>query len=144
MNDSYEDIINLPHHQSENRPRMSLYDRAAQFAPFAAVTAHRDVIRETERLTESKISLEESDAALINERLLFISENIAVRPFVRVTYFASDEKKSGGAYITAQNRAKKLDSVGRKLILADGASIPLDDIVRIEAETLDFLSSENL
>ncbi|MCM1309137.1 MAG: hypothetical protein NC223_11105 [Butyrivibrio sp.] len=133
MNDNYDDIINLPHHISDTRPRMSLYDRAAQFSPFAAVTAHGEVIRETERLTEDKISLEESDAALINEQLLFISENLSGRPFVRVTYFVPDQRKSGGAYVRADGNAKRLDLCERLLILEDGAKIPLDDIIRIEA-----------
>ena len=112
-------------------------DRAAQFAPFAAVTAHGAVIRETERLTEDRIFLEESDTALLNERICFISENISSRPFVCVTYFLPDEKKSGGAYIDAQGRAKKLDAYERKLILTDGTKIPLDDIIRIEGEIPD-------
>ena len=137
MNDSYNDIINLPHHQSETRPHMDPGDRAAQFAPFAAVTAHGAVIRETERLTEDRIYLEESDTALLNERIRFISENISSRPFVRVTYFLPDEKKSGGAYIDAQGRAKKIDAYERKLILTDGTKIPLDDIIRIEGEIPD-------
>jgi hypothetical protein len=72
MDDRYKDIINLPHYQSKKRPHMSNYDRAAQFSPFAALTGHDEAIRETARLTDKKLELDEMTKTMLNEKFNFI------------------------------------------------------------------------
>lgn len=134
---NYEDIINMPHHQSASRPHMSLLDRAAQFAPFAALTGHSAAIKETSRYTEDKISLEESDIELLNARIAYICERIESSPYISVTYFLPDPKKAGGVYVTAENNVKKIDRFQKKIILNDQTEIPFDDILRIDGEIFD-------
>ena len=96
----YGDIIDMPHYQSEKRPRMSMYDRAAQFSPFAALTGHSDAIKETARLTDEFYEPSEEIKSLLNEKLLFLKSELSNEPKVSITYFKPDEKKSGGVYIT--------------------------------------------
>ena len=93
----YEDIINLPHPVSKKHPRMSLYDRAAQFSPFAALTGHNAAIIETARLTEKKIRQSEDAISILNEKLHIITENLGAE--VTITYFLPDDRKEGGAYV---------------------------------------------
>ena len=87
----YDDIINLPHHRSKTHPHMALIDRAAQFAPFAALTGYGDAIDETARLTDGRPELSEQQLAELNERLL----QIMAKPdtVVYITYFVPDERK---------------------------------------------------
>ena len=65
----YDDIINLPHQVSQPRQRMSMHDRAAQFAPFAALVGYDDAVAETARLTEARPELDEQEQQAINERI---------------------------------------------------------------------------
>ena len=109
MKGPYDDIINLPHHVSETRPRMSLYDRAAQFSPFAALTGYEAVIKETARLTESRPEPGEGEAERINAGLSALSLHIREQPWAEITYFLPDEKKSGGAFVSVSGRVKRID-----------------------------------
>ena len=113
----YDDIIQLPHHQSTKRAHMSLHDRAAQFAPFAALTGHDAAIEETARLTEDEIILDDTAVADINEKLYEISQHLSEKWKVSITYFRPDVKKQGGAYITdvgiIQKLHKKYNKVSR-------------------------------
>ncbi len=131
---NYDDIINLPHHQSSVRPRMSLDDRAAQFAPFAALTGHAAAIKETARYTENKTELEEADIELLNSRISYIMENLDSIPYISVTYFLADSQKSGGAYLTVSGSIKKIDRYKKKLIMEDNTEIPFEDISHIDGE----------
>lgn len=131
MND-YDDIINLPHHQSKNHPRMSLYDRAAQFAPFAALTGYDDAVKEARRLTDSKPELEENQLEELDQKLADLMTRIEEHPEVTITYFEPDDKKEGGAYVTCVCKIKKIDSCKRQLILADDNVIRIDSIIEIE------------
>ena len=90
----YDDIINLPHHASSTRPRMSMHDRAAQFAPFAALVGYDDAVAETARLTEYRPELDEQEQRAINERLAYITAHIHEQPEVRIKYFVPDEYKN--------------------------------------------------
>ena len=99
-NHKYDDIINLPHPTSKKHPRMSLYARAAQFSPFAALTGHEAAIKETVRQTDAKQVLSEEVIAELNKRLYLIAETIGTQQMVEITYFVPDTKKDGGAYIT--------------------------------------------
>lgn len=127
----YDDIINLPHHQSATRPRMSNYERAAQFAPFAALKGYEEEIEEVIRMTDSKIELSDSQLEQLNEKLNELKEIIKEQPTIEVCYFVKDEKKSGGKYITVQQKVKKIDEYEKKLILVDRV-IEFSNIIRIE------------
>ena len=133
MIDQYNDIIDLPHHQSATRPHMSNYDRAAQFAPFAALTGYDDAVKETARLTDKKVELDEYSKDALNERLNMIQDAIDEQPEVSITYFLLDKKKSGGAYVTATDRVKKIDEYENIVLLQDGTKIPIDDIYEISS-----------
>lgn len=130
----YDDIISHPHHQSKTRQHMSQRDRAAQFAPFAALTGYDDSVREAARLTDEKIELGEAQAEAVNVRLNFLAEHLAEAPTVTVTYFKADSKKAGGAYLQTGGKVKKIDQIERRLVFTDKRGIPFDDILEIESE----------
>lgn len=133
-NHKYDDIIDLPHHVSATRPRMSMIDRAAQFSPFAALTGYDAAIKETGRLTDARIELSEESQAILDRKQQLLVDNLADHPEVAVTYFVPDERKAGGAYVTATGRVKKVDDYQRLLLLTDGTKIPLDEILDMESE----------
>ena len=133
-NHQYDDIIDLPHHVSATRPRMSMIDRAAQFSPFAALTGYDAAIKETGRLTDERIDLSEESRAALDRKQQLLLDNLADRPEVSVTYFVPDERKAGGAYVTVTGRVKKVDDYQRLLLLTDGTKIPLDEILDMESE----------
>lgn len=141
---NYDDIIGLPHHQSASRPHMSLDDRAAQFAPFAALTGHAAAIKETSRYTENKTELEEADIELLNSRIAYIMENLDSSPYISVTYFLPDPRKSGGAYLTVSGGVKKIDRYKKKLIMEDNTEIPFDDISNIDGEIFGSLADPSV
>ena len=128
----YADIIDLPHHVSKRHPQMPMEKRAAQFSPFAAMVGHDAAIRETARLTEERLELSEDEKAVIDGKLQMIRAHIKEQPEVTVTYFKPDEKKGGGAYVAVTDFAKRIDEVERILNLADGAVIPLMNIVAVQ------------
>lgn len=133
-NHQYDDIIDLPHHVSPTRPRMSMIDRAAQFSPFAALTGYDAAIKETGRLTDQRIELSEDSRAALDRKQQLLVECLADQPEVSVTYFIPDERKSGGAYVTVTGIVKKVDDYQRLLLLTEGTKIPLDDILELESE----------
>lgn len=133
MDDKYNDIINLPHYQSEKRPHMSIHDRAAQFSPFAALTGHDEAIKETARLTDKKTELSETAKTILNEKFSFIMEHIYDQPEITVTYFISDSLKSGGMYVDYTGCVKKYDYHNRILYFTDNTEIRVDDIMEIES-----------
>lgn len=125
----YDDIINRPHHRSKTHPHMPLIDRAAQFAPFAALTGYGDAIDETARITDIRPDLDEQQLAELNERLLQImAEPNAV---ARITYFVPDEKKSGGRYEQTEGTIKKIDETAKAIVMDGGEKIPLADIIEL-------------
>ena len=130
-NHQYDDIISLPHPTSQNHPRMSLYDRAAQFSPFAALTGHEAAIKETARLTDDKHILSEDVIEKINAQLKIIAESIGTGQEVTVTYFVPDSKKSGSAYVDCSGSVKKIDEYNRTLVMTDNTVIPIEQISRI-------------
>ena len=132
MSGKYDDIIDLPHPTSQNHPRMSLHDRAAQFSPFAALTGHHAAITETGRLTDRRIELDESEIARVDAELQHLQELLPGRPTVSITYFVPDEKKSGGAYRTVTGAVRKLDSFAKTLTLTDGTVVPMEEMVHVE------------
>ena len=124
----YDDIINLPHHVSPTRKRMSMHDKAAQFAPFAALVSYDDAVAETARLTESRPELDEQEQRAINERLAYIADHIKEQPEVHIKYFVPDEHKSGGAIIEVSGKVKKISATDATIVLTDGCKIRLSDI----------------
>ena len=129
---NYDDIINLPHHQSKNHPHMSLHDRAAQFAPFAALTGYDDAVKEARRLTDSKPELDENHLEELDQKLADLMSRIEEHPEVVVTYFEPDDKKEGGAYVTCVGKIKKIDGYKRRLIFEDSKDINIDNIKEME------------
>lgn len=129
---NYDDIIDLPHHVSETHPPMSRADRAAQFSPFAALAGYDAAVRETARVTERRIELDEGVKAELNARLNCILEHLSEHPQVSITYFVPDEKKSGGAYRTVTGAVRKLDSFAKTLTLVDGTVVPMEEMVHVE------------
>lgn len=132
----YEDMLELPHHVSVKRPRMDMIDRAAQFAPFAALTGHDAVIRETARLVDQPVELTESRRAELDAQLQALSEQMAGQSVVTITHYVPDLWKEGGAYVRTRGRIKKVDAVARALVLVDGSGIDLDTITDIDVDTL--------
>lgn len=131
MSGKYDDIIALPHPEPRTHPRMSLHDRAAQFSPFAALTGHSAAIAETGRLTDSRITLDESEMARVDAELQHLQELLPSRPTVSITYFVPDERKAGGSYQTVTGTVRRIDTVNSVLLLTDQRAIPIPDILDV-------------
>ena len=128
MNTPYDDIIHLPHHVSRNHPQMPLRDRAAQFAPFAALTGYDDSIAETGRLTTERRELSEQEQNELNRRFDFLISRLKGSSEVDIVHFVSDERKSGGEYQTTTGSIKNISLPERIITLDTGGVIHLDDI----------------
>ena len=130
----YEEIMKRPHHVSKTRPQMSMSDRAAQFAPFAALTGYDSAIKETGRLTDEKIELDEESLTALDMKYQLLMDALNEAPKVTITYFQPDERKAGGKYITATGAVKKVDDFERRITMRDGTRIPMDDVLNINGE----------
>lgn len=129
-------IISLPHPTSAKHPRMPLSDRAAQFAPFAALSGHSAALAETARLTDQRMELDEDARAALDLKQQLLLERIKEWPEITVTWFQPDAKKDGGRYIVSTGRLKRIHEVDQVLVLADGLRIPIGDIVELESECI--------
>ena len=134
--DNYEDIINMPHHVSTKHARLSMEQRAAQFAPFAALTGYEDAVKETGRETSFKIELDDEMKQIIDSKLQIILEKIKNKPEVTITYFIPDSKKDGGEYIAKTGLVSKIDTFNQKIVLLDQTEIPINEIIDIEGNIL--------
>ena len=136
MSGKYDDIIGLPHHVSTKHRLMSRRDRAAQFAPFAALTGHGAALNETARLTTDMVELSEDAKALLDMKQQMLLEELAVahHPEVTVTFFRPDEVKNGGEYVTLTGRIKEIDSIGRVMVMEDSRRIEFGCIADIDSE----------
>ena len=130
----YDEILSLPHHVSKTRPQMPMSDRAAQFAPFAALTGYDSAIKETGRLTDEKIEMDEEALNILNMKFQILVDSLDDEPEVTFTYFKPDERKAGGAYIEVTGTVKKVDDFERLIIMQNGTKMPMDDILNIEGE----------
>lgn len=139
MTGDYNDIIYLPHHVSPTRPQMSMRDRAAQFSPFAALTGYDAAIRETARLTQEKVELDEQELAVLDRKFQLLLEQLGRCPQVTITWFVPDELKQSGRYLTITDVVKKVDAAARFVLLQNAGRICMDDIVEIEGELFDYL-----
>ena len=131
MNKNYDDIINLPHFESKKHKRMTLEARSAQFAPFSALTGYEDIVKETARLTDKKIEIDDEQKQILNNKLQFILKNIDLNPEITFTYFVKDNQKSGGKYIEKNGIIKKIDNINGLIILKDKSKIKINDIINI-------------
>ena len=139
---NYDDIINLPHHQSKVRPQMPLYSRAAQFSPFSALTGYEDAIEETARLTENKHTLSDEETDMLNRKMVLLKDKISERPTISIRYFIPDELKDGGSYSTISGKLRAIDSFNRLVILHDGTTIPFDDIEDISGDVFNSIEAD--
>lgn len=134
--EKYKNIINLPHPTSSKHPRMAMIDRAAQFSPFAALTGYDAAIEEAARYVGGRVELDEGMRVAIDRKLQYLSSIINEHPAVTVTCFQPDEHKEGGEYILITGDLKRIDDCDGKLILVDGRSISITDVLSVESERL--------
>lgn len=142
MNNKYSDMLHMPHHVSDKRNKMSIKDRAAQFSPFAALTGHDAAIRETARLTDKRIILDESEKNILDEGLKIIASNIGNEPEISLVYFREDELKDGGSYEEITDIVVKIDYYGRVIVMKSGISVNFDDIYKIDGDILEKVYNE--
>lgn len=136
---NYDDIINLEYHGSSSMKRMSVEARAAQFAPFAALTGHNAAIRETARITSKITELSPDEQLSLSRRLYLALDLINQRPLLSITYFIRDSRKTGGKYVNLTGYIKKFDEHDKTIVLSDNSIINIRDIVAIEGEIFDTL-----
>ena len=134
MNGKYDKIMGLPHHVSKTRPQMPMSDRAAQFAPFAALTGYDAAIKETGRLTDERIELDVEALSALDMKYQLLMEALDEAPEVTITYFQPDERKAGGKYVSAVGAVKKIDDFERRITMRDGTRIATDDVLSIDGE----------
>ena len=130
----YEDIVDLPHHVSRKHPQPTMADRAARFAPFAAITGYEEMVLEEARVTDERIEMDESSKAALNEKLNMILEFLDEQPEVSITYFEPDMRKAGGAYVTITGTVKRIDEYERIVLMTDEKIIKIDEIYAIESD----------
>lgn len=131
MKDSYRDIMDMPHPVSPGRPHMPLSVRAAQFAPFAALSGYGEAVEEEARLTREKAELTEEEKEKLDWQLRILAQKEGPGK-ISVTYFVPDAHKSGGAYVSASGFVKKIDYMRKKIFLSDGTEIPAENIQMIK------------
>lgn len=134
--EKYQDIINIPYNKSTKKRQMSLNDRAAQFAPFAALTGYEESLKEVSRTTTLKKELTQDDKDIISAKLNFITTNKLTEDII-ITYFIKDLKKQGGKYVTISKQIKRIDEVNKIIYFFDKQSINIDDIIDIKSNTID-------
>lgn len=132
MTHAYDDIIHLPHPDPKRHPRMSLEARAAQFAPFAALTGHQAVLAEAARYTELNPGLDDQQCAELNRRVNLLLDRLEEHPMVVFTLFEEDDKKSGGHYREVRGVVAKFDEFERVFTLGDGQQIALSAVVSMD------------
>ncbi len=131
----YEDIINMAYPNKEIKDDFpGKVNRAAQFAPFAALSGYEDAVKETARLTERKIELDETEKQILNSKLVYLRDHVPVEDKVSITYFVPDSRKDGGSYVTLTDDVIKVDEYKKLVIMSDGGSIPIEDILSIESK----------
>lgn len=139
MSNAYDDILNLPHHTSTVQPAMPMQNRAAQFAPFAALVGYDALIRETARLTDQKVELDESVKAELNKKLQLLLELLPQQPEVTITYFQPDSRKADGAYRTTNGIVRKFLLNENLLVMMDGVRIPVNEIISLEGSCFSYV-----
>lgn len=136
MKKDFSDIIYMERPQSKH-PKMSIYDRSAQFSPFAALTGHDDAIQETARLTEKRRILDKEQIQTLNNQLNFLTSHLSNKFTITITYFQDDKLKDGGKYISQTSFISKIDTFNRFILLDSGEKIYFRDLYRIEGDCFD-------
>lgn len=136
MNPCYDDLLFLPHPRSMNRRPMPRIGRAAQFAPFAALSGYDDAVQETARLTDCRTEPDTEQLALMNEKIHALLEIIRDQPQITITYFEPDSRKNGGTYLNVTGRIRRVDDVNRQIILTDRTVIAMDSICEIDCSLI--------
>lgn len=131
-NDPYADMLDLPHPAPKTRPPMTLMERAAQFSPFAALTGYDAAILEAQRRTDLEVELDESRRSYLDGMLQALMERPGEGREAAFTFFVPDERKSGGQYVTRTGRVRRLDPIGRRILLDDGTEIEVERLREIE------------
>ncbi len=129
----YDEIINRSRPKSKH-PQMTLEQRSAQFAPFAALTGYEGQIKETARLTDKRLELDEEAKSILDTKIQIIKEKIAQQPQIEITYFVPDNKKDGGRYETVNSIIRKIDEYYNKIIMNNGISIDIGEIIDIQGD----------
>ena len=134
----YSDIIDLPHHQSSRRPHMSVYNRAAQFAPFAALTGYDEMVQDTADvlLLDRRITLSEDEKMVLDRKLQILRKNIEVRPELSLVYYDDQANEIGGSYVTHSGEVKKVEDFPPMITFTDGKKVLIDDIIKIDSDIL--------
>ena len=130
----YHDIINLDRHVSPSRNHMPIIDRAAKFSPFAAITGFEQKIKETARITDRRLELDESEKVMLDKKLKIIEEDLSKKQEVEIVFFKPDEKKTGGAYSSIKGLVKKVDKNERVVVMDDQTSIDIKEIIDIKGQ----------
>lgn len=138
----YDDIINLPHHVSKTRKSMPMINRAAQFAPFAALTGHDEAVAETARQTTPKQILSSDEQEILSKRLAYAIDHIGERPNLTFTYFIPDTLKDGGRYVTITGVIRKYDALEKTVVLETNEILLIDNILSISGEMIEKLQQE--
>ena len=131
MDKKYEHLLHLPHPVSPHRPRLSAAQRAAQFAPFAALTGYEAVIRETARQTQAQVYLDEGEVARINASLVELQKKVGEKPLISLEYFLPDAQKAGGSYRIIRQRLIKIDENQQNIRLESGEIVKFENILKI-------------
>lgn len=147
----YADIIGLPHHQAEDRKHMSLYDRAAQFAPFAALVGYDEMVKEEARLTDRDTVLSEEELLILDGKLEYIADSIrnGTHPEISVIYFEPDQYKDGGCFKRYSGTVKRIDFTEASIVffaengLSNGKEIPMLRIKEIKGAAVDFIENRD-
>ena len=133
----YDDIIDLPHFVSKDRRHMSNYDRAAQFAPFDALTGYDEAIEETGRTTENETVLGDYEMEVLEQKFQILLSRLNERPLVKIRYFVPDLYKDGGSYEEEEVIVRRIDMNRRILISEDKKSYDLAYIVNVSSDLFD-------
>ena len=134
MSEKYEDMLYLNPPVSKTHRKMSIQDRAAQFMPFAALTGYEDLIRESSRITQSRIELSETEIEELKHKLEILHRHEIEKPLIKVQYFVHDLKKSGGSYQMVEKYLHRIDDIEKKIIFKDRTTIHFEEIISIEYE----------
>ena len=126
-----QELLEMERPVSARHAPMRRCDRAAQFAPFAALSGCDETVQEAGRLTQAQIELAENEREALNDALVRLAARLPEQPEVRLTYFQPDAKKSGGIYRTILTRVRRLDANAQVLVLTDGTRIPFDALLSI-------------
>ena len=140
-NNPYSDIIDLPCPTSKNHPRMSMQNRAAQFAPFAALTGYDSIIDEMARITSPELLLDDEAKNLLDAKFRILEEKINETPFITVTHFVADEKKSGGKYVTSCGYLRVINLSERFIEFTDKVKIELKNIYNVESDIFGIMNN---